>query len=84
MFVAAPWLVTSLLGSSFSNSAPIFLRLLALAMLLNCFTQPMLVALQSRRRDHLAAGIVAAAVVVQLTFFVVALTSSLGALAAGG
>ncbi|KDF00733.1 hypothetical protein Y900_017770 [Mycolicibacterium aromaticivorans JS19b1 = JCM 16368] len=81
VFVAAPWLVTSLLGSSFSNSAPI-LRLLALAMLLNCFTQPMLVALQSRRRDHLAAGIVAAAVVVQLTF-VVALTSSLGALAAG-
>jgi O-antigen/teichoic acid export membrane protein len=81
VFVTAPWLVTSLLGSDFVDSVPV-LRLLALAMLLNAFTQPLVVALQSRYLDHVAAGIVAIAVAAQLAT-VVMLTPAMGALGAG-
>ncbi len=53
----APWLVASLLGENFKDAAPV-LRLLAVAMLLNIATQPLTVALQSRRFDRLAAILV--------------------------
>ena len=81
VFATAPWLVTSLLGSDFSDSTPV-LRLLALAMLLNAVTQPLIVALQSRQFDHLAAVVVSVAIGTQLVT-VVALVPALGALGAG-
>ena len=81
VFVTAPWLVISLLGSDFVDSVPV-LRLLALATLLNAVTQPLVVALQARHLDHVAAGIVAIAIAAQLST-VVMLTPGLGALGAG-
>jgi O-antigen/teichoic acid export membrane protein len=80
VFATAPWLVTSLLGTQFSDSGPV-LRLLALAMLLNTVNQPLLVALQSRRYDHVAAGLIAAAVATHL-ITVAVLAPTLGALGA--
>ena len=81
VFAAAPWLVTELLGDEFSGSAPV-LRLLALAMLFNAITQPLVIALQARQFDHLAAGIISVAVVVHLTA-VIGFAPSRGAMAAG-
>ncbi len=81
VFVEAPRLVTTLLGDDFSGSAPV-LRLLAVAMMLNAVTQPLIMALQSRQRDHLAAVVVAVAVGAQL-ISVVVLAPKLGAVGAG-
>jgi len=81
VFVEAPWLVTTLLGDDFIDSAPV-LRLLAVAMMLNAVTQPLIMALQARQRDHLAAAVVAVAVVAQLVS-VIALAPKLGAVGAG-
>lgn len=80
-FALAPWLVTILLGDDFRASATV-LRILAVAVLLNIVTQPLIIALQSRRRDHVAAAIMSATVVTQL-IAVVTLAPTLGALAAG-
>lgn len=65
IFMTAPWLVSSLLGDDFGDSAPV-LRLLALAMLCNTVNQPLTVALQSRRFDRLAAGLVLASAATHL------------------
>jgi len=81
VLATAPWLVTSLLGADFSDSAPV-LQLLVMAIILNTFSQPLLVALQSRHFDHLTAVITALTVVVQLSITVV-LSPRLGALGAG-
>ena len=81
VYFAAPWIVVSLLGSDFADSVPI-LRLLALAVLLSAVTQPLIVTLQARHRDHVAAGIVATAVSVHL-ITVAVLSPKLGALGAG-
>jgi O-antigen/teichoic acid export membrane protein len=81
VFVSAPWLVRTLLGDDFSDSAPV-LRLLALAMLLNTVTQPLTVALQSRRFDQVAALLVVATAATHLIITAV-LVPSQGALGAG-
>lgn len=81
LVITAPWLVTSVLGAEFSGSAPV-LRLLAIAMLLNAVTQPLTIALQSRRFDHVAAVLVALTAVTQLAV-TAAFASNLGALSAG-
>ncbi len=81
VFMTAPWLVTSLLGADFRDSAPV-LRLLALATLLNTVTQPLTVALQSRRLDHVAAILVVSTAATQLIVTSV-LAPRFGALAAG-
>lgn len=81
VFATAPWLVTTLLGDEFADAASV-LRILAVAMAFNAITQPMLVALQSRGLDHLAALIVTFAISVQL-LTVVVLARKLGALSAG-
>lgn len=81
VFATAPWLVTTLLGDQFEDAAGV-LRVLAAAMLLNTFTQPLIAVLQAKRFDHLAAAIVAAAVVTQLAAVAV-LAPTLGALGAG-
>ena len=77
----APKLVNLLLGENFISAVPV-LRLLALAMLLNIFTQPLLVALQSRHYDSLAAWVVLVGVVTQL-IAVALLAPTVGALGAG-
>jgi hypothetical protein len=81
IFVLAPWLVSSLLGENFKDAAPV-LRLLAVAMLLNTVTQPLTVALQSRRLDRLAAilGVITAATQLIATSI---LAPEFGALGAG-
>jgi O-antigen/teichoic acid export membrane protein len=78
---AAPWLVVVLLGDAFASSAPV-LQWLAGAMILNTIAQPLIVALQSRRFDHLAAIILLGSVGVQLVV-VAALAPTLGPLSAG-
>lgn len=81
LIVFADWLVPFLLGAEYSESAPV-LQWLAAAMILNIAGQPMLIVLQARRFDHMAAGIFLVSVVVQLTT-VAALASTIGALGAG-
>jgi O-antigen/teichoic acid export membrane protein len=81
IFMTAPWLVSSLLGDDFGDSAPV-LRLLALAMLCNTVNQPLTVALQSRRFDRLAAGLVLASVATHLVVTLL-LAPSMGAVSAG-
>lgn len=78
---AAPWLVVTLLGEQYAASAAV-LQWLAAAMILNVFSQPLIVALQSRRFDHLAAAILLASVGAQL-ISVAALAPTLGAISAG-
>lgn len=81
VFAMAPWIVVLLLGVDFRGSAPV-LQLLALAMLLNAVTQPLMMVLQSRQLDHIAAAIVVGAIAAQLVAVVV-LAPALGALGAG-
>lgn len=81
IFVLAPWLVSSLLGENFKDAAPV-LRLLAVAMLLNTVTQPLTVALQSRRLDRLAATLVVITAATQLIATSI-LAPQFGALGAG-
>lgn len=81
IFVLAPWLVSSLLGENFKDAAPV-LRLLAVAMLLNTVTQPLTVALQSRRLDRLAAILVVITAATQLIATSI-LAPQFGALGAG-
>jgi O-antigen/teichoic acid export membrane protein len=81
MFVVAPWLVPAVLGDDYSGAVPV-LRLLALAMLLNTASQPLLVGLQARGFDHVAAVIVTLSVASHLAV-VVLLCPKIGALGAG-
>ena len=81
LFLMAPRLVAWLLGDSYSESAKV-LQLLALAALLNTLNQPLTVALQARRLDHVAAALIALTAATQL-IVVSLLAPSLGALGAG-
>ncbi|HPZ14621.1 MAG TPA: hypothetical protein PLK04_10340 [Bacillota bacterium] len=81
IFLTAPWLVETLLGDEFAESAPV-LRLLALAMLCNTVNQPLTVALQSRRFDRIAAGLVLVTVATHLIVTSL-LVHSMGAIGAG-
>ncbi|MBX7435508.1 hypothetical protein JDV09_25950 [Mycobacterium sp. Y57] len=77
----APWLVPFLLGDAFASSAAV-LQWLAGGMILNAIAQPLIVALQSRRFDHVTAIILLVSVLVQLVVVAV-LAPALGALSAG-
>lgn len=81
VLLAAPWLVTTLLGDKYSGATPV-LRWLAAAMILNAVAQPMIAALLARQFDHVAAVVMLASVVVQLAS-VAALAPTLGAVSAG-
>jgi O-antigen/teichoic acid export membrane protein len=81
VIITAPWLVIFLLGDAFASSAAV-LRWLAGGMILNAIAQPLIVALQSRRFDHIAAIILLLSVAVELVV-VAALAPTLGALSAG-
>lgn len=81
VFIAAPWLVTSILGEDFATSVPV-LRVISIAMLLNAVTQPLLMTLQARKFDRLVAAILALTVTTQL-IIVAVLAPKFGALGAG-
>lgn len=81
VIILAPWMVPFLLGQAYDDSVPI-LRLMALSMMLNTITSPLLVAMQSRNLDHLAALIVAIAIATHL-LTIATLAPAFGALAAG-
>jgi len=81
VLLAAPWLVTNLLGDEYAGATPV-LRWLAAAMILNTVAQPMIAALLARQLDHIAAVIMLASVLMQLAT-VAALAPALGAVSAG-
>lgn len=78
---AAPWLVSVLLGDAFASSS-VVLRWLAGAMIINTFTQPLIVALQSKKHDRMAAFLLLISVASHL-LIVVVFAPTLGATSAG-
>ena len=81
IIIAAPWLVVVLLGDAFAHSGPV-LQWLAGGMIFNTVAYPLIVALQARRFDNVAALILVVSVGAQLVV-VASLAPILGALSAG-
>lgn len=80
VIIAAPWLVTFLLGPAYAGATAV-LQWLGGAVILNAIGQPLLVALMSRLFDRLASVILTVSVIAQLCI-VALLAPNLGPLSA--